>query len=114
MIQKSTSLKYEPSLELFLNTAKQLFFNRGLYPSNHTPYTLNGVKEGGCRSRCSVDARALRFDPSFNARQRDRDRERESDSGTDRQSEMDRGTAKQSDSGTEAGAGGARGAYESP
>ena len=28
MIQKSTSLKHEPSLELLLNTAEQLFLNR--------------------------------------------------------------------------------------
>ena len=33
MIQKSTSLKYEPSLELLLITAKQLFSNRELYRS---------------------------------------------------------------------------------
>ena len=31
MIQRSTSLKYEPSLELLLNTAKQLSLNRELY-----------------------------------------------------------------------------------
>ena len=30
MIQKSTSLKYEPSLELLLITAKQLFLNQQL------------------------------------------------------------------------------------
>ena len=34
VIQKSTSLKYEPSLELLLNTAKQLFLNRELYRSD--------------------------------------------------------------------------------
>ena len=33
MIQKSTSLKYEPSSELLLNTAKQLFLDRELYRS---------------------------------------------------------------------------------
>jgi hypothetical protein len=33
VIQKSASLEYEPSLELLLNTAKQLFLNRELYRS---------------------------------------------------------------------------------
>ena len=33
MIQKSTSLKYEPSLELLRITAEQLFSNRELYRS---------------------------------------------------------------------------------
>jgi len=32
-MHKSTSLKYEPSLELLLITAKQLFSNRELYRS---------------------------------------------------------------------------------
>ena len=33
MIQRSTSLKYEPSLELLRVTAEQLFSNRELYRS---------------------------------------------------------------------------------
>ena len=37
MIQKSTSLKYEPSLELLLITAKQLFSNRVFITSRLRP-----------------------------------------------------------------------------
>ena len=49
MIQKSTRLKYEPSSELLLITAKQLFLNRVLYLAVHwmSRASVFGAELGG-------------------------------------------------------------------
>ena len=69
-MQKSTSLKYGPSPELLLITAKQLFFNRELYLavqlSVHVPVRLADVMNGrriillGSTALC-VDASVLQL-----------------------------------------------------